>query len=260
VDLATGGGANMRFLAPRFGGEQHWLLADNDLVLLRHLPNGMRRWAQLNDARIEVDSNGLQLQRQDFDCRLRTTQIDLARQPLQLDFTDRDLITASALLDLVSAPWLRSLVAHCWSAGAIVLFALTYDGRIEFTPPELEDELVRELVNRHQRTDKSFGPALGPYAGETARRFLQQAGYDVRCERSDWDLGPADAALQINLIDGWVHAALAIEPHRSASLERWRERRHAHVRAGRSRIIVGHEDLLAISPGALASGAQVTIK
>ncbi|MCB1771612.1 MAG: class I SAM-dependent methyltransferase, partial [Candidatus Competibacteraceae bacterium] len=34
LDLASGTGANFRFLAPLLGGEQHWRLVDHDPALL----------------------------------------------------------------------------------------------------------------------------------------------------------------------------------------------------------------------------------
>ena len=76
-------------------------------------------------------------------------------------FSGRALVTASALLDLVSEEWLRSLAARCRESGAALLFALSYDGRIQCSPDEPEDAAIRELVNQHQRTDKGFGRALG---------------------------------------------------------------------------------------------------
>ena len=62
--------------------------------------------------------------------------------------------------------------------GAAVLFALTYDGRIGCSPEDPDDGLIVALVNEHQRTDKGFGPALGPDAHRRARRAaFEQLGY-----------------------------------------------------------------------------------
>src|SRR5260221_693568 len=96
----------------------------------------------------------------------------------------RALVTASALLDLVSEEWMGPLAARCAAAGASVLFALTYDGRIVCTPEDPEDAAIVALVNEHQRTDKGFGPALGPAATDAAERVFAQAGYRVQRARS----------------------------------------------------------------------------
>ena len=228
VDLATGTGANVRYLAPHLPPEQDWLLVDDDERLLSELPAHMYRSDLPREVRIE--------------CR----RVDLSK----LEGTDivegRALVTASALLDLVSDSWVASLAAMCRRAGAVVLIALTYNGRISFAPPEPADDGVRLLVNRHQHTDKGFGPALGPDAAARAEQHFTDCGYDVTRAPSDWVLTVNDRALQQRLLDGWAAAATAIEPNDAPRISEWHARRQAHVAAGRSHIVVGHDDLVAI--------------
>lgn len=100
-------------------------------------------------------------------------------------------------------------------------------------------------MNRHQRTDKGFGPALGPDATATAERCLAGLAYHVRREPSDWVLPPESRDLQRRLIEGWAQAAADIVPEQSASIRDWLARRLAHVAQYRSRLVVGHEDLAA---------------
>ena len=75
-----------------------------------------------------------------------------------------DLVTASALLDLVSETWLERLAVETAARSIPLYAALSYDGRIELTPPDPLDAAIVAAVNAHQRTDKGFGPALGPAA------------------------------------------------------------------------------------------------
>jgi hypothetical protein len=229
LDLGAGTGANMRYLMKHLPDHQSWLLVDYDAALLASVPT-----------------------RDDGSCRVETRQLDL--RALDDDagremFSGRTLVTASALLDLVSEEWLRALAARCRESGAALLFALSYDGRIQFSPEEPEDAEVRDLVNRHQRTDKGFGRALGPDAPAMAEHLLVAIGYRVERARSDWVLEPGSHELQRQLIDGWAQAAAEIAPERSAAIAGWRNRRLAHVAAHRSRVVVGHEDLAAwLSP------------
>ncbi len=234
LDLATGTGANARYLAEFLPGGQHrpqWLLVDRDHGLLV-------------EATVQMRSRG----------RIETRSVDLAAafEPAPGDPDDicagRDLVTASALLDLVSERWLQALARRCRDAGAAVLFALTYNGDVRCSPAEPEDDAVRELVNRHQRTDKGFGAALGPAASESAVRVFAALGYDVQRERSDWVIEADANDLQRQLIEGWTDAAGAIAPEQSLVLHSWRARRLAHVAAGRSRLVVGHDDLAAWLP------------
>jgi SAM-dependent methyltransferase len=217
VDLACGTGANIRFLAPRLPRASDWLAVDNDARLLAALapPAGTK---------------------------VSMLQLDLAHALDDVPLTGCHLVTASALLDLVSAPWLARLAARCAEAGADVLFALTYDGRIEWSPAEEGDDRVRELVNRHQLRDKGFGAALGPGAAAAAVETLRVLGYEVRTAPSDWVLGLQSSPLQTVLIDGWASAAAEIAPAEGDPLRRWARRRRAHVADGRSTLRVGHVD------------------
>jgi hypothetical protein len=134
------------------------------------------------------------------------------------------------------------------AARVTVWFALTYDGRIDCQPPEPEDAEVRELFNRHQRTDKGFGPALGPEAASVAERMLAEHGYRIERARSDWCVGRAQRALQRSLVEGWCNAACDMAPHRAPALHHWLDRRLGHIVAARSDLRVGHVDMFGRCP------------
>lgn len=219
VDLGTGTGSNFRALAPHLTAAREWILVDHDARLLET---------------IRRDRDGVTLR-----------QLNLAAELEALDLSGVQVVTASALLDLVSQQWLNALLQRCSALDITLLFTLTYDGRMELLPPELEDERVRELVNAHQLSDKGFGAALGPHATAHACELLEDFGYRVERKDSDWQLGNADAQLQRELIAGWVDAVIEMAPAEATSLRSWIERRMHHVDAGRSRILVGHQDLLA---------------
>jgi hypothetical protein len=220
LDLGGGTGANIRYLSTRLPAPQQWTIVDDDAGLLARAPAGVAtRHADLSQI---VDD-------------------DLLR--------DCALVTASALLDLVSEAWLTRVIDGCRRSGAAVLFALTYDGRTVCGPDEPEDEDITRLVNDHQRRDKGFGAALGPVAAARAAELLSAAGYEVRHEPSDWRLGQADAELQRQLVEGWTKAAVEMKPERAAAFADWRNRRLAHIEAGRSRIVVGHLDVAGIRQG-----------
>jgi hypothetical protein len=237
LDLASGTGSNARYLAPRLWSRPgpvasgvgpapnlRWLLVDHDPHLLSR-------------ARALVPFE------------VATKVVDLTR--LEHDagwFEGHDLVTASALLDLVSEAWVRTLLTRCHAIGAHVLFALSYDGRIECSPRDSNDDLVLELVNRHQRTDKGFGLALGPAAAQRTASVLRDLGYQVATVRSDWQLGTGDAELQRRLIDGWASAAAQLAPDRATAIEEWRAQRQRSIDRGASRITVGHVDVAGLAP------------
>lgn len=256
TDLASGTGANLRYLAPALGGRQDWCLADHDPTLLDDMPARMREWAAEVGLQIRATArspdrpsgHALVTEGSQFACEVRVVTTDLAASPDALDLPDRSLVTASALLDLVSDAWLQGLARRCRAVRAPVLVALSYDGRIECRPRDPDDTLLRDLVNRHQRINKGFGPALGPAAADAACMAFEALGFTVHREQSDWHLGPDQRTLQEALVQGWFEAAVEIAPEETARLGRWRRERDKLIAAGSSTLIVGHQDLLALPP------------
>ena len=245
VDLATGTGANLRYLAPRLGGQQDWLLVDNDGVLLDGIEDQLARWATTTGLNLRRHGETLSLRSPSMECRVKRQQLDLARDLRHLDLEGQWLVTASALLDLVTQSWLDSLLARCRAVGARLLFALTYDGVARFSPAFPEDARINTLLNRHQRRDKGFGPALGPHAAVAAAEGCRRWGYRVAEARTPWHVGRAGAALQRALVQDWARAAVELTPAEAEQVARWRHRRDRHAEAGMSSLYVGHRDLLA---------------
>jgi hypothetical protein len=248
LDLATGTGANPRYLAPRIGGSQDWVLTDADPRLLAVLPEVMESWAASSGYRLSGARGSLALSGPGFRCRFRLQQLDLAIGLERLPLDGVRLVTASALLDLVSAAWLDGLVRACGDVEADLLLALTYDGRVELSPADDGDRRVIRLVNAHQRLDKGFGPALGPSATDVAHALLTAQGFLVSRRASDWAIGAGEPELQAALLHGWADAALEMASEGRDDTQRWLERRLALSGQARCRLRVGHQDLFALAP------------
>jgi SAM-dependent methyltransferase len=248
LDLGSGTGANLRYLAERLAPRQEWLLTDVNPDLLERVRERTASWAAERGYEVAADGDALAVRGRALDCRVAVRQLDLNTLPAEL-FAGRHLVTASALLDLVSEPWLRTLAARCRAEHAAALFALNYDGRSWCSPGEPEDDLMRDGLNRHQLKDKGLGgPATGPAADRVAVRVFEHAGYRAQREEANWELGAEHRELQRQLLDGWAEATLELEPARASTIAAWRKRRHAHLDAGRSTVVVGHHDVAAWLP------------
>jgi hypothetical protein len=223
ADLACGAGSTYRAVSPRLPAAQRWRLFDNDLSLL---------------ARAGGPAN------------VTTVPLDLAHDLEAALDGPVDLVTCSALLDLVSDAWLERFVTETAARRLPVYAALNYDGRTAFAPADAMDEAIIAAVNAHQRTDKGFGPALGPAAAPTAIGRFERLGYAVTQGASDWVFEPPDREIQIETLSGWAAAAREIGGLPLADVISWLTRRREHVTAGRSTIRVGHVDFFAL-PAAL---------
>lgn len=243
VDLGAGAGSNLRFLAPLLGGAQRWRLADHDSALLDAALAATQAWALAQGASVQRVGSHLTVRAAGFACEVDCERVDLADLAV-VEFPSGGLVTAAALLDLVSHDWLEALAGRCRTASAAVCFALTYDGRTTTGPGEPEDTTVLGMFNRHQLFDKGFGPALGMRAASVAEAVFEGHGYELGVATSDWVIKREAHAMQLALLDGWLSAALEIAPDSRLALTSWHERRRAHVLAGRSELSVGHVDLV----------------
>jgi SAM-dependent methyltransferase len=232
IDLGCGTGSNLRFLAPLLDAPQRWICVDNDAELLE----------ALTDTGSVRDQYELSTRCADLAEDVESTIAAAAKDSPDSACT---LVTASALLDLVSATFIDALVAACVQAHAGAMFALNYDGRVALTPSERHDNELCALINEHQLGDKGFGPALGPGAAIYARKAFERAGFTVHDFTSDWQLDASDRELQQALLEGWLDAAReqAVDP---GLLSDWARRRFEQIAAGELGVRVGHRDLLAL--------------
>jgi hypothetical protein len=227
LDLACGTGSTFRALSPHIKARQHWRLVDNDLSLLARVP-----------------------QSSPPDINVTAVPVDLDRD-LEAAFDNpAELVTTSALLDLVSGEWLNRLAVEVAARRLPLYAALSYDGRAELAPSDPLDRRVIDAVNRHQRTDKGFGPALGPSAAQSAIAAFESVGYTVAHGLADWDFGPLDREIQTEVLSGWAAAAREIGDPPLPEIFDWLKRRRELIAAGRLSVRIGHVDLLARPSGA----------
>ncbi|WP_417518080.1 glycosyltransferase [Marinobacter sp.] len=232
VDIGTGRGSNAAYLASALSVPQEWLLVDQDEGLLDEAAS---RAQQLN-----VPNETLQ------------------RRLMPEDFHGflphhTSLVTASALIDLVSEVWLAALVKEVVSKQAAVLVVLSYTGRFALSPTHEQDDLVRELVNQHQHGDKGTGAALGPDAAAALAEKLALGSYEVQIKETPWRLTGKDAKLAEMLMAGWVAAAKQRSPDAIAILDGWFATRKQQLEAGELEITVCHQDVLGLPPACAAT-------
>jgi len=224
VDLACGTGSTLRAISGRLPARQNWRLVDNDLGLLASAST-LGRPPEVTVA---------------------AKAVDLVRDlELALD-GPVDLITTSALLDLVSEEWLERLMVEAAARRLPLYAALSYDGHVSFDPAEPFDVDIVAAVNRHQHSDKGFGPALGPGALRSAAAVAKRVGYSFVTGSSDWVLGPADQSIQREVLRGFADAAGELRDLPSAHIADWLARRLELAAAGASSMRVGHVDFFAM--------------
>lgn len=237
LDLGAGCGANPRFLAGRLPGPQAWTLFDHDPALLARAAAQGAAWRDMEGTPVRVE----------------TVCDDLARWQAE-ELSGFDLVTASALIDLVGADWIERLARGCGRAACAVLITLSVDGGWGLTGVEedADDVFVRAAFNAHQRRAKGVGAALGPDAARRLADALTTHGYQVWLAPSPWRLRmsvAADQGLAMALLAGWRDAAQAQCPTAAARVAAWYRRRRESLLGPDTVVEVGHVDLLALPGG-----------
>jgi trans-aconitate methyltransferase len=236
-DLGCGTGAMGRWLAPLLPGPQHWVLHDRDADLLEA--------ATADPPGPAADGSAVTLETRKSDIN------DLGYDELG----DATLITASALLDMLTADELSGLADLCTAAACPALLTLSVTGRVELTPADTLDLRVAAAFNAHQRRTTRRGTLLGPDAPEVAIEAFGGRGAEVVVQSSPWRLGAPEADLIEEWFGGWLWAACEQEPELIAETARYRRRRVAEATAGQLQVTVDHADLLVL-PTALPRSAR----
>ena len=227
-DLACGTGSMGRWLAPLLPGPQRWVLHDRDADLLaRASADG---WGPAADG---------------ADVAIETRLSDVTRLDPD-DLAGATLITASALLDLLTSEELTRLVDTCAGAGCPVLLTLSVTGRVQLLPPDPLDARIAAAFNEHQRRLTPRGRLLGPAAVEAAVEGFRRKGAEVVVSSSPWQLGAADSDLALEWLTGWIDAACEQEPELRSEAAPFQRRRLNEAAAGALAVIVGHADLLVL--------------
>ena len=225
VDLGAGTGASRRALEPVVGPSARWVFVEGDPELLR--------------IALAVAPG------------TRGVAADLGAGCARFLPRRADAVTAFALLDLASGPWIEDLVATLVKRRLPLYAPLVVDGRGGWWPEDPDDPLVEGLFVRHQRRPKGLGrgPALGPAAPAAVAAAFRRRGWRVETARSDWRVGPGEGGMLAAMIAGAAAAACEQSPGDARAIAAWAERRCRQAADGGLTLRVGHRDILAVPAG-----------
>ena len=225
-DLGSGTGAMMRWLAPLLPGPQRWVLHDGDATILGHrMPGAV---ADADGRRVAV-----------------ATSVEPLVQLQPSALRGAALVTASALLDVLTLDEAAAIVAACGMTRAAAFFSLTVTGAATLDPVDPLDGVFRAAFNDHQRRLAARRRLLGPDAVIVVARLFAVLRYRVRTAPTPWLLGRQSDGLLAAWLDGWVGAAVEQVPELHRDADGYLLRRRTQLAAGDLRVAVEHQDLIA---------------
>jgi SAM-dependent methyltransferase len=226
-DLGSGTGSMMRWLAPVLPGPQTWVLHD---------------WNPALTARAAAAPAPLDREGRAVTVRSRGGELANLRPD---DLEGASLVTASALIDVLTAEEVQAIVQACSTVGCAVLLSLSVTGEVQLDPADPRDEVVMASFNAHQRRLVNGRRLLGPDGVVVVRDLFREAGWNVRTADTIWRLGERDPDLLERWFEGWLEAALEHRAELRSGCSGYRALRSAHLRAGALSAVVVHADLLA---------------
>jgi Methyltransferase domain len=221
-DLGCGTGAVRRWLAPRLRRPQHWVMYDRDAALLECT---------------SVPADGASV-------TVQTCQRDVTELTVD-DLVGADLVTASALFDLLTDEEVDRIVAACAGAGCPTLVTISVVGRVALDPPEPLDRVIGAAFDAHQRRVVSGRRLLGPDAVRVIRAAFARHGMTTLVRPSPWRLDADDAELLTQWFGGWLDAACEQASKLADPVAAYSRRRLRQIEDGRLTATIDHVDLLA---------------
>ena len=225
-DLGSGTGSMMRWLAPLLPGPQTWVLHD---------------W---NSNLVQRATNGVVLDRERRPVSVRTRSGELAHLD-PVDLAGASLVTASALLDVLTSEETRAVAQACIAVGCPVLLSLSVTGEVRLDPRDPRDDVFEASFNAHQQRLVGGRRLVGPSGLALAKRLFLDAGWKTRPVATFWRLGDHDPGLLGQWFDGWFDAALEQGADLQVDGVGYRALRSSQLRRGALSAVVVHTDLLA---------------
>lgn len=219
VDVGAGTGANRDYLAPRLPFAQRWVVIDHDAELLAHADHG-------DALRVEAGAGDL-------------GELLAALPPVD---GAEVVVTCTALLDVLDRPDLDRFADAVSRSGAPALLSLSVTGRVDWTPEDPGDVVLRAAFDAHQRR----GGRPGPDAGRVLREALVGLGLRVLTAATPWRLDARRPELLGRWLEERVEAAAEQAPDRAGALLAWRDERLEQLVDGLLDVRVHHEDLLVL--------------
>lgn len=226
-DLGSGTGSMMRWLAPLLPAQQTWVLHDWNAGLIDR--------AMGNPPPLDRENAPVSVYSRPGDLS------DLHPEGL----SGASLVTASALLDVLTSREVHTIIDACVSVGCPALFTLSVSGKVHLSPRHPLDDAIERAFNAHQLRERHGRRQLGPYAAPIARGLFREAGWRVRPSTTSWRLDQRQPRLLGEWLDGWIDAAVEQDRALRPEAGRYRRLRTTQQQNGELTALIRHVDMLA---------------
>ncbi len=237
IDLGSGSGANLKYLSPKIDGQQVWHLIERDKSLMNHAEKTIELVKQTNQA------------------KLRSVHKIIA------DFTDKDLnvfketerrvFLANAVFDIIPLATFLTFLDLLGSRpcnNVILYFTIHINEDLTIQPIHPLNQKYLSLFHQHMQRDQNGKRAMGPNTVREISNTLSQRGFLVKTADSSWDIKEDSSFLKSNFDFIICATRELLGPKEVGEWEEWVQFHLKAIDQGKSRLHVGHQDILAYWP------------
>lgn len=244
LDVGSGLGANARYYSCLFSSNQEWILVEKSEVLsLRAIPS-LRFWAEANKWMTEELSEGLQVWMSEKEVRIKSIKASFFDSSEIVDLFRINLVTANAVMDLVSEDQFVTFAENLISNRIPLLATMNYES-MYFEPEDEEDVEFIALYERHMKRSQEFGSAMGPDSTRRIIDFSVKRGCPVIYGKSTWNIDYGDLKM-MQFLFRFINQALSeniCSNGERVRMEAWFRRKRQQVKNQKLKMVVEHSDI-----------------
>ncbi|KGE87324.1 MAG: class I SAM-dependent methyltransferase [Phaeodactylibacter xiamenensis] len=244
IDIGAGTGANFIYLSEKFPQSQQWALVELNPNLLKRARERLKIWAAAKDYTVREDGQNLDFRRNDQHIQVQLLQGSFLELPRLLQPDQYQMVTASAVFDLLCEQMLSDLVQTFHQNRLALLTTLNYES-MAYLPADAEDDHWIRLYETHMQREQDFGKALGPRCSDfLEKEYAQLPTAQMLRAPSRWQIEPADTFMHGHMLQFLEQSLLEMKSmgHSGKGLDAWLQRKKVQLQSQQLRLSVAHSD------------------
>ena len=246
IDMCCGSGSFLIWTLKNELIFKECTLVDNDLDLLKSVKSNLRKnlkgkysfKANTNNSDLEI-FRGSEVR---STVRIKKGDCD----EYKIGKNQSYIISYSAAIDLMSKSSINNSLSKLGD-GNVLFYSLCFDGQVKWNPSHPYDKYILSMFNRHQRSNKGFGAALGYESIEFLTKKAAKLGYRVAIKDSPWAIenkSERDMAFLKRYILDIKKSLYHLDQVDMDILKKWYLDKMNSLTNKKVRVHVGHKDIL----------------
>jgi len=250
IDLGSGNGSFLRYCHSKKMVFEEMLLIDYDSKLLRDFYASTYNYLNGTNYNILKESpTKYQLKKIDT---IKTENIQLMNTDIlkSLDIINNyNLISLSAMSDILPILFIKKLLNKV-GKNKIIYFSICFDGSIKWDSSHKYDKYVLTMFNKHQEMNKISGYVVGSKSIKLIKEYSAKKKYSFQIKDSSWELKSYDENAKYfqKMYLNTIYKPLKKDDITDKDmLSEWRKVKLKDIVSGKSKITVGHKDILILT-------------